>query len=152
MFYLHRCCLLIRSISFIGVLNIIFNRWIHRLKTLGFIAFTPTYGLSFMVRNHAKLQAVYNDFVFRGLDREDVGNVLIRHRVQIGLMLQKSIHPAHPQGHFGTVVWMRGQRRGRRLLALQKQLQRRPAGGVVHMHIGAIGQPPGRQNTARSSN
>lgn len=72
--------------------------------------FAQPCGISLMAGDEINLGGVNQDLVLRGLEGQDVGDIAGRDGVVVRLKLDIVIRPADPQGHFGAVIGMKGQR------------------------------------------
>ena len=63
-----------------------------------------------MAGDEINLGSVDQDLVLRGLETQDVGDVLGRDGVIVRFKLNESVRIADPKGHFGAVVGMKRKR------------------------------------------
>lgn len=85
------------------------------------------------------LGTVDQDLVLRGLEAQNVGDMLGRDGVMVCLKLNEPVWSTDAQRHFGAVIGMKGQ--GLKRL-LGKELQGSVPGRVVKMEIGLLFEPP----------
>ena len=52
--------------------------------------------LSLVTGDQGEIRTVNEYFPLRRLQGQDIGHIFERHRVQVGLILQKTVHPADP--------------------------------------------------------
>jgi len=96
----------------------------------------------FMADDDLKFRRVDDDLLLRGLHRQDVGHMLVWDGIAVGLELEVSFEVADPKRHFRAVIGMKRQRPQGRKLLFEEDLQRRPAGGVMHMGVAPFADPP----------
>ena len=92
-----------------------------------------------MLSDELNLGRVDQDLVLRGLETQDVGDVVGRDGVTVRLKLNEPVWIADPKRHFGAVIGMKRQRLKR---LLGKEFQGSVPGRVVEMQIRLLFQPP----------
>ena len=104
-----------------------------------FYPFAKTGRISLMPGDEFNLGAVDQDFLLRGLETQDIGDVLGRDGVVVRLKLNEPVWTADPKRHLGAVIGMKWQRLKR---LLGKEFQGSVPGRVVDMQIRLLFQPP----------
>ena len=95
--------------------------------------------ISLMPGDELNLGAVDQDLLLRGLEAQDVGDMAGGNGVEVRFKLNEPVWIADPQGHFGAVIGMKGQRLKR---FLSKEFQGSVPGRVMDMQIGLLFEPP----------
>jgi len=104
-----------------------------------FYPFAKPGRISLMPGDEFNLGAVDQDFLLRGLETQDIGDVLGRDGVVVRLKLNEPVWAADPKRHLGGVIGMKGQRlKG----LLGKQFQGSVPGRVVDMQVRLLFEPP----------
>ena len=96
----------------------------------------------FMTDDEVQLRRVDQDLLLGGLQGQDVGHLLVRDRIAVGLELEVPFQIADPEGHFRTVIGMERQGRQGGQFLFEKEFQGRPAGGFMPVAIAFLTQPP----------
>ena len=92
-----------------------------------------------MLGDELNLGRVDQDLVLRGLETQDVGDVVGRDGVTVRLKLNEPVWIADPKRHFGAVIGMKGQRLKH---FLSKEFQGSVPGRIMNMEIGLLFEPP----------
>ena len=97
---------------------------------------------SFMTDDEVELRRVDQDLSLGGLHGQDVGHMLVRDGITVGLELDVSFKIADPERHFGAVIGMERQGRKGWQLLFEKEFQGRSAGCIMLVAIAFLAQPP----------
>ena len=92
-----------------------------------------------MLSDELDLGAVDQDLLLRGLESQDVSDVLGRDGVIVRFKLNESVWIADPKRHFRAVIGMKRQRLKR---FLSKEFQRSVPGRIMDMEIRLLFEPP----------
>jgi len=95
-----------------------------------------------MLGHQYDLRAIDEHFILGSFQSEDIGPILIGDGVAIGLKVQEPINAANPQGHFGGVLIVKGQRLKGASFLFHKEFQGRAVGRFMEMLVGFFPEPP----------
>ena len=97
---------------------------------------------SFMTDDEVELRRVDQDLMLGGLHGQDVGHMLVRDGIAVGLELDVPFKIADPEGHFRTVIGMERQGCQGGPFLFEKEFPRGPAGCIMPMDIAFLAHPP----------
>lgn len=95
-----------------------------------------------MLGHQLDLRAIDEHFMLGSFQGEDIGHVLIGDGVAIGFKVQEPIQAANPQGHFGGIIIVKGQRLKSASFLFHKEFQGRAVGRFMDMRVGFFPEPP----------